>query len=108
MPLRGRRFVCGTCRSAAGASSTRAASSLSSSAANLRCNPSYFHLFEPGAVGEPVYVGDSPYDHDLRATNVYAFSGAPATHLINAEGVMLLIRGPECQGPPSSGARPSP
>ncbi len=59
-------------------------------------SPSDFHLYELGARGEAVFVNESPYHGDIVATDVYAFDGTPATHVINSVGTMLRIRGAGC------------
>ncbi len=59
-------------------------------------SPSDFHLYT--MVGDTVtYVNDSPYHGDFAVTNVLAFHGVPATHVVTEEGIMLRIEGATCE-----------
>lgn len=59
-------------------------------------SPSDFHLYSVLESGETVFVNESPYHGDFGAEDVYAFFGAPATHLVTHEGLMLKIYGAGC------------
>lgn len=59
-------------------------------------SPSDFHLYSLARSGEAVFVNESPYHGDFRVTNVYAFNGSPATHLVTDTGLLLNIYGSQC------------
>jgi hypothetical protein len=58
-------------------------------------SPSDFHLYSVTESGRAEFVNESPYHGDFAATDVYAFHGMPATHLVTHEGLML--RSDECE-----------
>lgn len=59
-------------------------------------SPSDFHLYTVGADDLATFINESPYHGDFAATQVFAFHGMPATHLVNSQGVMLRILGEGC------------
>lgn len=68
-------------------------------------SPSDFHLYTLDDHGESIFVNESPYHGDFRVTDVYAFDGFPATHLVTDTGLLLKIYGDKCSlaaGPFSS------
>jgi hypothetical protein len=50
-----------------------------------------------------VSFGDSPYHGDFPVTDVYAFIGDPATHVVTHGGILLQIYGPTCRGSTPAG-----
>ena len=62
---------------------------------NVGSSPSDFFLHAM-AGDTSVFINDSPYHGDFAAVMAHAFWGDPATHLINAEGIMLRIHGEDC------------
>lgn len=59
-------------------------------------SPSDFHLYEVAPTHDATFIGESPYHGDFPVTDVFAFRGDPATHLITHEGLMLEIFHPDC------------
>lgn len=59
-------------------------------------SPSDFHLYRLDERGQPVFVNESPYHGDFRVTDVYAFDGSPAAHLVTDTGLLLKIYGDKC------------
>ncbi|MFO0560933.1 MAG: hypothetical protein U0269_23140 [Polyangiales bacterium] len=69
-------------------------------------SPSDFYLKRLMPDNSIVSFRDSPYHGDFPVTNVYAFIGDPATHVVTHEGILLQIYAPTCRGstPPGTGA----
>ena len=57
-------------------------------------SPSKFHLYN-ATNGTISFIADAPYHGDFPMTNVYAFGGSPATHVITHQGIILRIFGPD-------------
>lgn len=58
-------------------------------------SPSDYHLYLVEGDGRAVFVDESPYHGDFAITDVFAFDGSPATHLVTHQGLLLEI-GSEC------------
>jgi hypothetical protein len=65
-------------------------------------SPSDFHLYSLLPSGEASFVNESPYHGDFRVTDVYAFTGFPATHLVTDAGLLLKIYAANCSAEENS------
>lgn len=70
--------------------------------ASVSLSPSDFHFYRVDPDGTAVFTTESPYHGDFAVTDVYAFRGYPATHVVTHEGRMLRID--ECLGAMGWGA----
>ena len=64
----------------------------------LYLSPASFSLFQVAAdTGLTTWVGSSPFD-TYASTQIVAFDGTPATHMIQQQGDILGVSGSACQG----------